>query len=437
MTQYPPPNSTDAARPRRSDRVHRRTPVSTDDEQASEPPRATTQPKRPENETYARKNLLAEQRTRMLVECGGRCALCNRYLLEGRLSFCEVTFGELAHIIGLQPNERSPRGLDEDLSEDERNDPANLMLVCEGDHSEIDKSGSREMFPTDWLRQRKADHNARIHFVTGLNPQHPTVPLRVIARVRNDVVEVDRDAVANAVMVSAMRYPKFRLSDRNAIEIDLRGLPGEGDASGAYYNAARARIDEVFDHTLAAGWAAEDIRHLSVFAFARIPILVYLGTKLGDHTPVDIYQRDRVHQDWTWPTRDGHLAFTVDAPIVDSSPREAVQPAPQGGGRAATARAGSARPKGTRLPRDGARSSRLRPRSSPAAEAQRERRLQHAGGVRRDRRWNRPRRRARDEDPRRLGPLGVRRSCTRSGGRRAPPRLVLGAPGPFRGTEAN
>lgn len=286
-------------------------------------PRATETPS-VTKVTYERKSLTADQRTRMLVECGGRCALCNEYLLEGGLTCREVTFGELAHIIGLQPNTTSPRGLHEDLTEDERNDPSNLIFVCERDHSEIDKTGSRDMFSVEWLRQRKAEHNARIAFLTSLNPNKPTVPLRVIGKVRGDDVEVDRDAIANAVMLSAMRYPKFRLSDRNAIEIDLRHLPGEADATEEYYAAARSRIDEVFDNNLAAGWATEDITHLSVFAFARIPILVYLGTKLGDHTPVDIYQRDRIRQDWIWPSSDGELPFTVEVSPTTAKPTEAV-----------------------------------------------------------------------------------------------------------------
>lgn len=291
-------------------------------------PTLTTQPnsteQRAEPVRYNRKDLTPPQRTRMLVECGGRCALCNEYLLDGGLTSTPVPFGELAHMIGLQPNKNSPRGLDDPMGEDERNAPANLMFVCESNHAEIDKSGSRDMFSIDWLRQRKADHIARIAFLTGLNPKDPTVPLRLIAKVRDDVVEVNQTAVANAVMYSAMRYPKFRLADRNEIEIDLRGIAGEKDATPEYYAQARARIDEVFDHTLATGWATGDITHMSVFAFARIPILVYLGTKLGDHVPVDVYQRDRITQDWTWPANDGDLLITVDVPPATDEPTEAV-----------------------------------------------------------------------------------------------------------------
>ncbi len=277
------------------------------------------------NVKYERKNLAPDQRLRMLVEAGGRCTLCNTYLLDGELSYHPANLWELAHIIGLQPNKKSPRGRDEGLTEYERNAPENLMVVCSSNHREIDKTGSQDMHPTDWLRRKKAEHLERIRYVTGLDPRQPTVPLRVIAKVRDDVVEVDRDAVAHAVMHSGMRYPKFRLTDRNAVEIDLRHVPGEADAGPSYYEQSTAVIDEVFDHTLAAGWKNEDIRHMSVFAFARIPLLVYLGYKLGDHCPVDIYQRNKITQDWNWPSgRLGDFTFDVDVPASSEKPTEAV-----------------------------------------------------------------------------------------------------------------
>src|SRR4051794_5122327 len=80
---------------------------------------------------YKRRDLTPAQRIRMLVECGGRCALCNEYLLEGGLTSMPVPFGELAHMVGLQPHTSSARGLDDPMGEDERNDPSNLVFVCE------------------------------------------------------------------------------------------------------------------------------------------------------------------------------------------------------------------------------------------------------------------------------------------------------------------
>jgi hypothetical protein len=86
------------------------------------------------------------ERLKVWVRSGGRCAICNRYLLEGDLGASELTFGEMAHIVGQQASERSPRGL-EDLDSSERDNADNIVLLCDDEHDEIDKSGSREKRP--------------------------------------------------------------------------------------------------------------------------------------------------------------------------------------------------------------------------------------------------------------------------------------------------
>src|SRR5437762_11160609 len=40
--------------------------------------------------------------------------------------------------------------------------------------------------------------------------------------------------------------------------------------------------------------------HISLFALAPIPLLVYLGSKLSNKVPVDVFQRDRDTEDWVW-----------------------------------------------------------------------------------------------------------------------------------------
>ena len=47
-----------------------------------------------------RRSIPATERLKLWVRSGGRCVICNRYLLEGSLSYRELTFGELAHIVG-------------------------------------------------------------------------------------------------------------------------------------------------------------------------------------------------------------------------------------------------------------------------------------------------------------------------------------------------
>ena len=48
----------------------------------------------------------------------------------------------------------------------------------------------------------------------------------------------------------------------------------------------------------------DQIDRVSVFAFARLPLVVYLGSMLDDAYPVSIYQRHRSTQGWGWPSED-------------------------------------------------------------------------------------------------------------------------------------
>jgi hypothetical protein len=205
--------------------------------------------------------------------------------MEGRLTRREFMLGDLAHIVGQHQTSGSPRGL-ADLPADERDKADNLMLICKGDHAEIDRAGSLDVITVEKLRKLKRDHENRIRYLTGLAPDRSTVVLRMVGRVRGNAVELTRDSATTAILRSSDRFPDYRLClDRHGIEIDLRQLPGEPAAGHRYYTAAKAAIDEVIDHKVVEGVARENIAHLSVFAFARIPLLVYLGSRLDDTIP--------------------------------------------------------------------------------------------------------------------------------------------------------
>jgi CBASS immunity sensor of nucleotide second messenger signals len=46
------------------------------------------------------------------------------------------------------------------------------------------------------------------------------------------------------------------------------------------------------------------LSHLSVFALAPIPLLIYFGKQLGDVYPTDVYQRHRHPESWSWQDLD-------------------------------------------------------------------------------------------------------------------------------------
>ncbi|MCX6499357.1 MAG: SAVED domain-containing protein [Arthrobacter sp.] len=209
------------------------------------------------------------------------------------------------------------------MSDEERDNADNLMLICDDEHSEIDKWGSRDAFTVPFLRELKRKHEDQVFLATSFGEYNRTTPIRMVGWLRGSPAEVGRDAVATAVMASAGRMPRFDLSTRNMLEIDLRGLPGEDGPLPVYYVAACQVIDRAVKTKAAEAVASDDIIHLSVFAFARLPLLVYLGAQLGDQVPVDVYQKHRRTGDWKWPEPDGKATFAFSVPDPEPARCEA------------------------------------------------------------------------------------------------------------------
>ena len=268
-----------------------------------------------------RPDLSGVERRKVWVRAGGRCVLCKRYLLEGDLTWQEVPLGEGAHIVGQKKSARSPRGLDP-LPEHVRDTADNVMLACETCHKEIDHKLAADVMTVGELRRRKREHEDLIKHLTGLLPDQRTVVLRMLGNVRGKVIGLHQDTAALTVIRSGEQFPAFPLSyDRQGVEIDLRALPGEAAAGPGYYTAARAIIDEVIEHKLAEGVVRDHVNHLSVFAFARLPLLVYLGARLDDTIQTEIYQRHRASETWQWAADGPEVTFQIVRPglATDSS----------------------------------------------------------------------------------------------------------------------
>ncbi|MFE0604769.1 SAVED domain-containing protein [Streptomyces sp. NPDC058892] len=282
---------------------------------------------------YKRKALPQPVRFEVWVRSGGRCAICNRYLLDGALANKTIRLGELAHIVGQQNTAGSPRGQNDLV---ERDTADNVMLVCADEHDEIDAPENLDVFTVGKLLALKHAHEDRIKHVTGIAPDRTTTVLRMIGQVCGQQVELTRQTASSAVLISGDRVPLFLESySRHGIEIelrhvlgeatiDLRDVPGEDGTNGEYYSQAKAVIDNVVDNKLNEGISRDQVAHLSVFGFARIPLLVYLGSRLDDTVPTDIYQRHRHDETWTWSEDGPVVAFATHLDLDVPPAEEAV-----------------------------------------------------------------------------------------------------------------
>lgn len=232
--------------------------------------------------------------------------MCNRRLVDDSYTGADVSIGQLAHIIGWKKAEGSPRGMDP-LPVDDRNDEQNLMLLCYDQHRVIDNRSMWEVYDADALRRMKRRHEQRIAQLTAIAADDKTTVVRVIGSIRGASVSASPSTVAKTLLADG-RFPDYALLGVDELEVDLRRLPGEDPAGAPYWEAGRAVIADRLG-LLRAKVDREAVRHISVFAFARIPLLIALGTMLDDTIPTVVYPKRR-NGDEGW-------GFSPDAATAD------------------------------------------------------------------------------------------------------------------------
>ena len=227
--------------------------------------------------------------TRLLlfVRAGGRCEFdgCNDYLLEHPLTLTPGNFAQMAHIVAFK--EDGPRG-NAVLRPAYINDVANLMLLCPQCHKLIDDHP--DQYPVSVLEKFKQAHEDRILHVTGLGPDLKTTVVQLKARIAGQAIAIPVAQVTKAV---APRYP----TDAKGHVIDLTAINAEGKAFVA--EAAKC-IKQKIERLYEPGMDVHETRHVSLFALAPIPLLIYLGSQLSNKVPVDVFQRHRDTEDWVW-----------------------------------------------------------------------------------------------------------------------------------------
>jgi hypothetical protein len=233
----------------------------------------------------------------LFVSAGGRCEFdgCNKYLLAHPVTLTEGNFAEVAHIVAFQLG--GPRGRSEVRPSDVHG-PENLMLLCAACHKEIDDHPER--YPVTALRAFKQKHERHIRHMTSLRPEHRTSVLMVTANIGEQSPFIPFDQVIEALA------PMYPVSRPGKI-IDLTSIPAHDAASlETAREAIRRGLAQLYD----TGGEVQEVKHLSIFALAPIPLLVDLGARLSNKIRTDLFQRHRDTEDWTWKRSGTLVAYT-------------------------------------------------------------------------------------------------------------------------------
>lgn len=236
----------------------------------------------------------------------GRCEFrgCNEELWQDKLTLTRMNNAHVAHIISDSPD--GPRG-DPILSEKHNKDLSNLMLLCKTHHDMVDDDKRVVEFPVELLRQYKLEHEDRIRRLTAIHPSLPTEVILFGTKISEHQAQINYEMACN--VITPKRYPA---SDR-PIALDLTSIKfNEHDAE--FWDSVPKLIDRgirpYLDDNI--GPSGRPIEHLSVFALAPIPALIYLGKKIGDKKQTDVYQLHRHPVGWNWVNHEDDIAYEFD-----------------------------------------------------------------------------------------------------------------------------
>jgi hypothetical protein len=246
----------------------------------------------------------------LYVQAGGRCEFdgCNAYLLEHYPTETVGNFADRAHIWAFK--KRGPRG-----SAPGRpvniNALQNLILLCKDCHDLVDKKKPAD-YPVDALQKFKREHEDRIFSLTSIAKDRDTVPLVLRGLVRGRPTDVSDEEMQEAVAPDSLKR-------RDKIDCDLTGLPDTPD--DGYWPQACKIIDAKIDALGRLEPRPGRALRVSVFAIARIPLLIYVGSKLSDKMEVGLFQRHRLPESWRWKDGVGEMRYITRRLDASPSPR--------------------------------------------------------------------------------------------------------------------
>ena len=247
---------------------------------------------------------------RIWARSAGRCMLCAAYLIDARSFFHSRSVAELAHNVGASDGPNSPRGASR-LSEHERSQEGNILLLCHGCHRSIDDPEMQGFYTIEYLRDAKRTHERRVREVTDFATLRTAAVLKVTAAIRGTLAPASARQIAEAL--HPLHLTGFGEATRTGMHEVV--LEDPEDAAWSWVRGAQQITRTV--EAVKSAVAASDVDVIAVFALAPIPLLVHLGSQLDDKTETVLFRRARRDDAlaWRW-NPDGSTASAFEARVT-------------------------------------------------------------------------------------------------------------------------
>ena len=243
----------------------------------------------------------------LLVKSVGRCQYrgCNKSLYKDLVTKRNFNQSYIAHIVADEPG--GPRG-DAARSKLLAKDLNNLMLLCDTHHRLVDKIDIAG-HPEPLLLEMKKEHEERIERVTDIAPNMQSHILTYRANVGVHTREVSYQTVSQ--YLQSEYYP----AEAESIDLSLSNSV-ERDRDITFWSAEITNLEKQVEKKLHRSFAKGEIKHLSVFAFAPMPLLIKLGTLINDICVAEIYQPVRSPNTWKLNNDPTSVSYSVISPVA-------------------------------------------------------------------------------------------------------------------------
>lgn len=236
----------------------------------------------------------------------GRCqyAGCNALLIGDEVSGAvNANAAYIGHIIS--DSEDGPRG-DPIQSPKLAQEPDNLMLVCDRHHRVFDREMVAE-HPADLLMAMKRRHESRIRTVTAIDEDMSSHVIRYAAK-----IGTNESPVAKGDLKWSMIPDRYPLDD-GWIDLDLATLD-LSDHEPDFWRIQIRNLRAGFAEKVRGRMERQEIRRVTVFGLAPIPLLIELGRLISDIATADVRQLLRSPKGWRWDPNAPPLKFNVLRP---------------------------------------------------------------------------------------------------------------------------
>lgn len=235
----------------------------------------------------------------LCANAAGRCEFegCNEYVFCDSITLRKFNKSNVAHIVASSPD--GPRG-DANRSYELSDKLENLMLMCPSHHKLIDDN--EDDYPEPLLLDMKKRHEERVRELCYL--MYTPVSERVLffSPIKNcTITHIDNQLTARALL------PRKKTASTFGITITIQSSHDYN--SPEYWLDVDKQLTRDFERKIGNQLDSNPNTHFSVFPLAPIPLIIKLGFLFMDKTGVDIYQKKREPDTWSWLEQNSTNTF--------------------------------------------------------------------------------------------------------------------------------